>query len=127
MENQNNPRLDLVPVGGVDSEVSCSKCPSACCRAGVVLKLSVEEARTLREAGTELEKLPNGNRWLGRKSYLLASTCGNLVIDPETGATSCKIWDTEKYPRVCRDFPMGGYWCVVIQGWRIRRGEDTEI
>ena len=127
MNNQNNPRLDVVPVGGVDPEVSCSKCPSACCRAGVVLKLSAREAGTLREAGTELGEPPNGNRLLGSKSYLLASDCGNLAIDPETGATSCKIWGTKEYPRVCRDFPVGGYWCVEIQDSRIRRGEDTKI
>lgn len=132
MKNANYPSLDLVPVGGVDANISCDKCPSACCRAGVSIPLTKNEALTLKNAGTELrllarEELKGRRAGIGKKVYELMSNCGNLLIDEDTGKSSCTIHNQPNYPNACGEFLMGGYQCAKIQQRRVELGQDTLI
>ena len=132
MDNTNRINLELIPVNGVDKSVNCANCPSACCREGMVLPLTRGEAATLEDAGTQMHQLDRsesrGRRpGRGRKFYRFDSNCGNLAIDPETGQTSCEIYGSDNYPKVCTEFTMGSYACALTQLKRIDMGEDRAV
>ena len=128
MKNFNRLNLDIVPINGVDKDVTCSKCPSACCRKGMAIPLSRAEHRSMQAAGTDMRELPvdvrGRRRVFGRKLYLLASDCGNLGV-AEDGTTFCSVYAQQEFPRACGEFAMGGYGCVSTQLSRIVHGEDT--
>lgn len=41
--------------------------------------------------------------------------CGNLVLDPETGQFTCKIYDDPRRPAICQQFSEGSPNCRTIQ------------
>lgn len=132
MLNNNRLSLSIVPVGGIDKQVSCANCPSACCRAGMVIPLSGKEADIIASAGTDMQKLDRHetvghHAGIGRKFYKLLSDCGNLDIDPNTGQMQCKIWHTKDYPKACNRFTEGSYNCVDVQLTRIGSGQDIQV
>lgn len=135
MENKHRRidlNLDVIPVNGVNPDVSCAKCPSACCREGMALELNPDEAAMLVENGTVLRKLSRRDvkragaekPVKGNDMYVFESNCGNLTVDPDTNETGCAIYGTDQYPRTCAAFKMGGAACVSVQRTRINRGED---
>lgn len=134
MKNRNRIDLTIIPVNGSDPNIDCAKCPSACCREGMTLPLSAEEADYLSAAGTELEAVEvsrkdRRRRGLGKQTfYALKSDCGNLVID-DTGNTSCGAFDNESpfRPKICGEFVMGGFACASLQIYRQRSGEDEFV
>lgn len=134
MENRNRIDLTIIPVNGVDPDIDCGKCPSACCREGMTLPLSAEEAAHLAAVGTELEpvKLSRMERWrkgLGNQAFFnLKSDCGNLATNDE-GHTFCGVFEAESpvRPKVCGEFVMGGYACAGVQLYRQKNGEDEFV
>lgn len=131
MKNGNRLQLEIVPIGGADKDISCQKCPSACCRAGMAIPLNRQEAHTLEDAGTDIREVSKREHppraGLGRKFFQLMSDCGNLVTDPSSGETSCAIWREDNYPKACARFKEGGYNCVDTQLSRITADEDSSI
>lgn len=128
MENRNpaiNP--NSVPVDGVDAQLSCAMCPSACCREGMIVPLTPDEANMMQSSGTEITQLDGRKNskmaGKGREMYRLDSDCGNLQTSPD-GAMSCRVYETSEYPQACREFTMGSYACALVQELRVRSGED---
>lgn len=126
--NRNILEPSSVPISGVDHRVSCNNCTSACCHAGTVMPLTKSEVTRLVDAGTEIHISPksaNGGNHpgIGRLFYRLATDCGNLKEDPETGKTYCAVWGTGDQPNICRRFQPGSLQCVLLQLGSIRRGE----
>lgn len=118
------PELALINQGGHFVEpVSCEDCVSACCLAGIIIKLSGQEAEELYAAGTEMEDMnyrpPKGNK-IGL--FKLVSDCGNLSADEQAGQRLCRVYGTEKQPRACREFPMGSYVCRRL---RVNKAVDS--
>ena len=132
MENRNRIDLKIIPINGVDKDVSCRNCPSACCRKGMVIPLSGHEAELLVQAGTTLEEHHISRRerrrlGIGKETlYRFQSDCGNLATT-EDGASYCKAFDQESpiRPSICSEFKEGGYDCGAIQLARIAWGQDT--
>lgn len=100
----------------------------------MTIRLNDAERDTLVNAGTKLRPVTRKEiRELGRsnrpsrseQTYMLESDCGNLSIDPETGATACSIYESDEYPRACTALKMGSYSCGLIQLTRVVQGQDT--
>lgn len=67
-----------------ESEVSCRNCVGACCRRGVVLRLTKEEAEFLEQGGSDLEVItePAQDK---KGQYETFSDCGYLILHELTG------------------------------------------
>ena len=134
MKNRNRIDLTIIPVNGSDPAIDCTKCPSVCCREGMTLPLSAEEADLLAAAGTELEpvtlsRIERWRRGLGSQAFFtFKSDCGNLVTDNK-GNALCGVFEAESpvRPKACGEFVMGGYACATVQLYRQRKGEDEFI
>jgi Fe-S-cluster containining protein len=107
----------------VSDIVNCASCIGACCRAGMVLELDSQEARSLEEAGTVMHQATPANlvsRTIGRYKtrgnrtslYKLDSDCGNL--DPDNN--QCNAY--EGRPVACRALVVGGLRCQVARNTR---------
>lgn len=99
--------------------MDCTGC-SACCRAGIAIPLSKDEAHQLADAGTDMIELQRReNRdykpGRGRKFYILISDCANLDAGGQ-----CLIYDEK--PRACNEFEVGGFVCSQL---RHREGIDS--
>lgn len=132
-QNYNRINLDIIPVGGVDKSIQCSDCPSACCREGMVIPLTKPEAQMMQANGTDMRPVDTKGEFraraalLGTTLYRLESDCANLSIDPETGTSSCSIYNTPEFPKACRKFTMGSAACAITQTTRVGWGQDEFV
>jgi Fe-S-cluster containining protein len=112
--------------GGVVPRVDCAGCVGACCRAGLTIDLSDQEAVQLQAVGTQIEVAsrhghePHIRR--GETRYDLVSDCGNLVTDVDGRAAYCGDYDNR--PKACRRFPVGQYVCLSL---RNEQGIDEPV
>jgi hypothetical protein len=109
--------------------VNCSTCTAACCRKGVAMQLSPEEAETMRLGGAELVQRDDAGQsskfrrvvtmlrlYLPQDTYYrLETDCGYLVEDPSTGQLLCSIYGEGYRPRTCNDFKAGSFDCLFIR------------
>lgn len=117
--------------------VECDNCTRPCCRKGVIKELHPEEAKFIRQSGTELElyKLRPDHtttisKLLGRLAsglstkpasadYKFVSDCGYMLAD-ENGVY-CSVEDEKDLPIVCQN-ASGSYSCRAI---RYKESIDT--
>lgn len=110
--------------------MSCSECPSACCRQGTILPLTHDEAWSLIEAGSGLESYPEDEkhsltrrqRRRGISFYKLDTDCGNLQLPEDGGAGKCDAFGSPERPLICREFTVGDLACRTA---RIENGLDS--
>lgn len=107
-----------------NGDVSCGDCVSACCRQGVIMPLSQDEASFMRETGTELEphaapaidgKFSRKERRLKFAYYQMASDCGNLEIPEDGGPGVCSAFDNPERPVICGEFKTGSFCCRALR------------
>lgn len=124
------------------SEVSCSNCKGACCLRGAALRLTAPERDFLEEGGAHLLEVSpppesdpiadllgkfGSNVVLAsgssepRGTYVLNSDCGYLEKDGDW--PTCKVYDDERRPQVCKRFTVGSPACHEV---RVLRGVDPE-
>ena len=125
------PIISLVDGETRDPRVNCTNCTGACCRVGSVLLLADRERDALTDAGTVLERVGPGEirrKFLGfvareaTERYRMVTDCGNF--DPATGG--CKVFGSAaERPLACYDFRAGSQACIMIQGARIKSGQDA--
>jgi hypothetical protein len=134
----------------IQPTISCDTCIGACCRKNTLMKLTAEEAKTLRQGGTTLidifpaepntdwakimlghtnpdpriQSLIDEARTLkpGEGKYLLESDCGYL--DTSVQPPQCTIYTDPKRPGICKAFQPGSRSC---QKFRIERGVDRPL
>ncbi len=108
--------------------VSCGNCIGACCRQGLTLSLSQEEADFLEGSGTEMVEYPGSLahkiavRLGAHRLYTLQTDCGNLEINLDSGQALCAAYEDSRRPEICAKFEAGSAACRII---RVAKGVDS--
>lgn len=108
-------------IEGVDT-VTCQNC-AACCKTGMAIDLTDENANFLRSTGTELELIEKPKRrriLLGvtlsktpaetTATYRLNTNCSQLTEDGK-----CAVIDDDSRPSACGKFVVGGAICHDVR------------
>ncbi len=136
MRNLEIVSVNNSPASREHKDITCGNCVSSCCKSGTVLYLSDEEAKCLRDAGTELQPLPPRRLSRSQKilsilgisinqpNYEMVSNCGNLEIDIDNDLSYCRVYMSSSpiRPGICSTFPQAGNPCLDI---RLTHGVDT--
>lgn len=100
------------------SENLCKGCVGACCRQGMNIHMTREEADFMAEAGSGIRPLvlPNYEKPAERGVFKLITDCGNLIL--KEGWLQCAAHEDPRRPQACREFAVGSVACDNVRQFR---------